>query len=78
MLETLQRYVHWVDIGLVANSTFAPLLFTVLGSPSEHIRWVGNAPLAGFCGWAFIDGQLHVRAAEIHDAGGPTEHIQWV
>jgi hypothetical protein len=38
MLETLQRYVHWVDIGLVANGTFVPLLFSVLGSPDEQIR----------------------------------------
>ena len=30
--------VHWVDIGLVANAKFVPLLFSVLGSPDEHLR----------------------------------------
>lgn len=38
MLETVQRYVHWVDIGLVANSKFMPLLFSALNSSSEHLR----------------------------------------
>lgn len=34
--------VHWVDIGLVANSKFVPLLFSVLGSPDEHLRCVAG------------------------------------
>ncbi len=37
VLETLQRYVHWMDIGLVANSKFVPLLFVILGELRAHL-----------------------------------------
>ncbi|KAI7842372.1 hypothetical protein COHA_004011 [Chlorella ohadii] len=37
-LETVQRFVHWIDIGLVANDTFVPLLFQVLNAPQESLR----------------------------------------
>lgn len=38
VLETVQRYVHWIDIGLVANDTFVPLLFNVLNTQDEGVR----------------------------------------
>lgn len=38
VLDTVQRYVHWIDIGLVANDKFVPLLFSVLGAPQEGLR----------------------------------------
>jgi exportin-T len=38
ILQTVQRYVHWIDIGLVANAAFVPLLFAVLSSPEEGLR----------------------------------------
>jgi exportin-T len=38
VLDTVQRYVHWIDIGLVANGKFVPLLFSVLGAPQEGLR----------------------------------------
>lgn len=38
VLETVQRYVHWIDIGLVANDRFVPLLFAALGTPHEGLR----------------------------------------
>lgn len=30
LLEAIQRYVHWIDIGLLANDTFVPLLYAVM------------------------------------------------
>ncbi|PSC72015.1 exportin-T isoform X1 [Micractinium conductrix] len=38
VLETVQRYVHWIDIGLVANDRFVPLLFGALAAPQEGLR----------------------------------------
>ena len=38
VLEAVQRYVHWIDISLVANDTFVPLLFNVLNTGSEEPR----------------------------------------
>jgi exportin-T len=38
VLAAAQRYIHWIDIGLVANDTFVPLLFAVLGSEDEGLR----------------------------------------
>ncbi|KAG6542252.1 hypothetical protein Mapa_016380 [Marchantia paleacea] len=35
ILETMHRYVAWIDIGLVANDSIVPLLFEVLVSPTE-------------------------------------------
>lgn len=53
-LETVQRYVHWIDIGLVANDTFVPLLFNVLGAPEEGLRGAAADVLTEIvrCGWA--------------------------
>lgn len=38
VLDAVERYVHWIDISLVANDTFVPLLFTVLNTGSEEPR----------------------------------------
>ncbi|KAG7675140.1 hypothetical protein Ndes2526B_g07998 [Nannochloris sp. 'desiccata'] len=38
VLDAAQRYVHWIDISLVANETFVPLLFSVLNSAAEAPR----------------------------------------
>ncbi|KAL4444906.1 hypothetical protein ABPG77_003956 [Micractinium sp. CCAP 211/92] len=38
VLETVQRYVHWIDIGLVANDRFVPLLFNALNAQHEGLR----------------------------------------
>eukprot|EP00249_Psilotum_nudum_P020366 c27671_g3_i1 orf=86-3106(+) len=38
VLESLQRFVSWIDIGLVANDSFIPLLLEFLGSPGEPIE----------------------------------------
>jgi hypothetical protein len=38
VLDTVQRYVHWIDIGLVANDAFVPLLFGALAAPQEQLR----------------------------------------
>lgn len=35
ILETMHRYVAWIDIGLVANDSIVPLLFELLLSPTE-------------------------------------------
>lgn len=35
VLEMMQKYVAWIDIGLVANNSFIPLLFELLVSPQE-------------------------------------------
>jgi len=32
LLNAVERYIHWIDIGLVANEKFMPLLFDVLNS----------------------------------------------
>ena len=38
VLETAARYVHWIDIGLVANARFVPLLFGALGQGHGGLR----------------------------------------
>jgi len=38
VLGSSQRYVHWIDISLVANDTFVSLLFSVLNSAAEAPR----------------------------------------
>jgi len=38
ILEAVQRYVHWIDISLVANDAFMPLVFAVLNSPHDEPR----------------------------------------
>ena len=38
VLEAARRYVHWIDISLVANDVFVPLLFGVMESPHEGLR----------------------------------------
>jgi len=38
VLIAASRYIHWIDIGLVANDMFVPLLYTVLQMPSEELR----------------------------------------
>ncbi|WPT12450.1 Exportin-T [Picochlorum sp. SENEW3] len=35
LLRAVERYVHWIDIGLVANDQFMPLLFHVLNTFDE-------------------------------------------
>ena len=36
-LKTLEKYVSWIDIGLVANDTFVPLLCELLGNETLRI-----------------------------------------
>ncbi|EFJ23763.1 hypothetical protein SELMODRAFT_174640 [Selaginella moellendorffii] len=36
VLEAMQRYVSWIDIGLVANESFIPLMLEILVSPQEN------------------------------------------
>ncbi|CAK9198433.1 unnamed protein product [Sphagnum troendelagicum] len=43
VLETMQKYVAWIDIGLVANDTFVPLLFELLVSSHEYPKLRGAA-----------------------------------
>lgn len=40
VLDTMRRYISWIDIGLVANDAFVPLLFELilLDRPSEQLR----------------------------------------
>lgn len=38
VLIAASRYIHWIDIGLVANDKFVPLLYAVLQVPSEELR----------------------------------------
>ena len=37
VLDAAQRYVHWIDISLVANDTFVPLLFSILNSSQRGV-----------------------------------------
>lgn len=51
-LEAVCRYVHWVDIGLVANDTFVPLLFEVLrGAQQEGLRGAAADVLTEIVRW---------------------------
>lgn len=34
VLDTMRRYISWIDIGLVANDAFIPLLFELILTPS--------------------------------------------
>ena len=45
VLDAVQRYVHWIDIALVANDSFVPLLFSVLNSAHEAPRAAAAAVL---------------------------------
>lgn len=38
VLEMMQKYVSWIDIGLVANDRFVPLLFEFLVSSNEYLQ----------------------------------------
>lgn len=39
--HTTCRFVHWIDIGLVANDTFVPLLFQVRASQQHaSLTWL--------------------------------------
>ncbi|KAK9812733.1 hypothetical protein WJX72_002830 [[Myrmecia] bisecta] len=38
VLDAAVRYVNWIDIGLLANDRFVPLLFGVLSSSSQRLR----------------------------------------
>eukprot|EP00878_Enallax_costatus_P021623 GHUV01022908.1.p1 GENE.GHUV01022908.1~~GHUV01022908.1.p1 ORF type:complete len:615 (+),score=214.70 GHUV01022908.1:523-2367(+) len=38
VLSSCARYVHWMDIGLVANDRFIPLLSELMDSPSPSLR----------------------------------------
>ncbi|KAJ7566188.1 hypothetical protein O6H91_02G091900 [Diphasiastrum complanatum] len=38
ILETMHRYVSWIDINLVANDSFIPLFFEFLTSPHELLQ----------------------------------------
>ncbi|XP_074583228.1 exportin-T-like isoform X2 [Curcuma longa] len=35
VLDTMRRYITWIDIGLVANDAFVPLLFDLILAPSS-------------------------------------------
>ncbi|XP_074565913.1 exportin-T-like [Curcuma longa] len=50
-LDTMRRYIAWIDIGLVANDAFVPLLFGLILSPgsTEQLR-----AAAGSCILAII------------------------
>ncbi|KAJ0983807.1 hypothetical protein J5N97_002163 [Dioscorea zingiberensis] len=37
-LDVARRYIPWIDIGLVANDVFLPLLFELVESPEEQLR----------------------------------------
>lgn len=37
-LRTMQLFVHWIDVRLVANDTFVPLFHRLLASPSAPVR----------------------------------------
>ena len=43
VLEMMHKYVAWIDIGLVANDRFVPLLFEFLVSPNEYLQLRGAA-----------------------------------
>lgn len=43
VLEMMQKYVAWIDIGLVANDRFVPLLFDFLVSSHEYLQLRGAA-----------------------------------
>ncbi|XP_068662995.1 exportin-T-like [Aristolochia californica] len=40
VLDTMRRYITWIDIGLVANNAFIPLFFELIlvDGNSEHVR----------------------------------------
>jgi len=38
VLEAVKRYISWIDIGLVANERFIPLLFALPNSPNESLQ----------------------------------------
>lgn len=38
VLETTQRYVHWIDISLIANDAFMPRLFACLTAPDIRVK----------------------------------------
>ncbi|KAL3158478.1 hypothetical protein ABBQ38_010710 [Trebouxia sp. C0009 RCD-2024] len=38
VLSTVERYVNWIDVSLVVNERFIPLLFSLLSSPSEVLK----------------------------------------
>lgn len=38
LLNAVERYVHWIDISLVANEKFIPLLFDVLNSTDSEVQ----------------------------------------
>mmetsp|Transcript_3613 Transcript_3613/g.10404 ORF Transcript_3613/g.10404 Transcript_3613/m.10404 type:complete len:682 (-) Transcript_3613:1758-3803(-) len=38
VLDSAKRYISWIDINLVANDRFVPLLFTLPSSPSEPLQ----------------------------------------
>lgn len=38
VLSAASRYVPWIDVNLVANDRFVPLLYSVLQSPCEELR----------------------------------------
>ncbi len=52
VLETVQRYVHWIDIGLVANDRFVPLLFNALNAQHEGLRGAAADVLTEIVRWA--------------------------
>ncbi|GAU13735.1 hypothetical protein TSUD_348390 [Trifolium subterraneum] len=40
VLDSMRRYISWIDIGLIFNDTFLPLLFDLIlvGAPSDQLR----------------------------------------
>lgn len=40
VLDSMRRYISWIDIGLIVNDAFVPLLFDLIlvGAPSDQLR----------------------------------------
>ncbi|KAL6771255.1 XPO2 [Auxenochlorella protothecoides x Auxenochlorella symbiontica] len=74
LLRALARYVHWVDIGLVANDRFVPLLFGVLGSRDEGLRAAAAGVLIEIVGKRM---EAEPKLALIQQLGVVPEAAKW-
>ncbi|RMZ52492.1 hypothetical protein APUTEX25_003635, partial [Auxenochlorella protothecoides] len=74
LLRALARYVHWVDIGLVANDRFVPLLFGVLGSRDEGLRAAAAGVLIEIVGRRM---EAEPKLALIQQLGVVPEAAKW-
>ncbi|XP_011625319.1 exportin-T isoform X2 [Amborella trichopoda] len=52
VLDTMHRYVNWIDIGLIANEVFVPLLFEIMLSELklEHLRCASSTCVSSIVG----------------------------